>query len=99
MSCQPAVEFGPLDLSDRQGIWIVGDTVPDGFDKLNAVFNAQIQDLLKLARAHGLKSTLVEGLTQFERIAPGVSRRRRATVAQGTMPGWEARCRSAASRG
>ena len=87
MSCQPAVEFSPLGLSDRQGIWIVRDTVPDGFDKLNAVFNGQIQNLLKLARTHALKSTLLEGLTQFARITLGFSRRRRATRGSSTLPG------------
>src|SRR5262249_31945430 len=80
MSGQPSIEFGPLRVGDRQGLRMLGDTVPDGFDELDAVFNAPVENLLELAWAHAKKSTPVKRSTQSARITLGVTCGARRTL-------------------
>ena len=65
MGCQPPVELGALGTRDGKRLRPIGDAVPDGLNELDALFDAEAQELLKLARAHVGKSTQTVRSTQI----------------------------------
>ena len=74
MGGQAPVELSPLGVRDRERVRIVGDAVPDRLNELDTVFDAEVQYLLKLTRAHAQKFTSTSVSTQSARspsAAPG----------------------------